>query len=190
MSDYHAAARIITERSAGRRPLIAVMLGSGLGALTAGMVDPVVVPYAELPGFPQPTVAGHDGRLLIGVLHGTLVVCLQGRAHHYEGHGPERIGLPIRALHAAGCRTLILTNAAGSLRPEMGIGSLMMLSDHINWACVNPLAGPNDAVLGPRFPDMSRAYDPLLRQRLRKAAAKAAIELFEGVSKLGPGYMR
>jgi xanthosine phosphorylase len=117
----------------------------------------------------------------VGRLSGVTVACLQGRSHAYEGHAATRIAVPIRTLHALGCRTLLLTNAAGSLHPHIGPGSLMLISDHINWAGVNPLIGPNDETLGPRFVDMTGAYDPALRQCLHEAARETGIELFEGV---------
>ncbi len=186
-SGYSEAAQTIKAHLEGAGPGIALVLGSGLGALAEGIVDPVVVPYSELAGFRQPTVPGHSGRLLIGDLDGVGVACLQGRFHAYEGYSGADIAVPVRALREIGCHTLILTNAAGSLRRSMGPGSLMMITDHINWAGVNPLFGPNGDVLGPRFCDMTQAYDPQLQRKLRSAAMAAGIPLFEGVYLMYPG---
>lgn len=175
------AAEAIRARHPGFEPRIAVVLGSGLGALANSIADGTVIEYGELPGFPVSTVAGHGGRLVLGNLAGVPVACMQGRQHLYEGHAPASLAVPIRALGAIGCRILILTNAAGSLRPEVGPGSLMAITDHINWAGLNPLIGPNDDAVGPRFPDMSNAYDSELRGRLRAAAAAEGVALAEGV---------
>jgi xanthosine phosphorylase len=190
MSDYLDAAAMIRQRLPGNLPRIALVLGSGLGTVAERIEAPLVIPYEELPGFPRPTVQGHAGRLLIGTLNGVAVACMQGRSHIYEGHPPARIALPVHTLYALGCRTLLLTNAAGSLRRDMPAGSLMLITDHINGSGVNPLIGPNDDELGPRFFDMSEAYHPQLCQRLREAARETATELFEGVYYMvtGPNF--
>ena len=127
---------------------------------------------------------------MVGRLNGVPVACLQGRSHAYEGHPAGRIALPVRALHAIGCRTLLLTNAAGSLHHNIEPGSLMAITDHINWAGVNPLIGPNDETLGPRFFDMTEAYDPGVRKLLHEAAVEADTELFDGVYVMvsGPNF--
>ncbi len=187
MKEYLDAAKLIRARLRGGQPRIALMLGSGLSEIAGQLTDPLSIPDRDLPGFPLPTVPGHSGRLLIGDLNGVVVACLQGRAHYYEGHPMASIALPIRALNTIGCDTLILTNAAGSLRKTMIPGSLMMITDHINWAGVNPQVGPNDDTLGARFFDMTRAYDPDLRARLREAAAAANIDIFEGIYLMYPG---
>ena len=184
---YLQAVEVVRAHLGDYRPRLGLMLGSGLGAIAERIRDPVIIPYQELPGFPKPTVQGHAGRLLIGQLEDVTVACLQGRAHSYEGHAPAAIATPIRTLRALGCDTLFLTNAAGSLRQDMPPGSLMMITDHINWAGVNPLTGPNDAALGPRFFDMSQAYEPHLQNALRAAAAAATIHLHEGVYLMYPG---
>lgn len=186
-ADHRPAAAHLRDRLAGFSPRLGLVLGSGLGGLAELLAQPLSIDYAELPGFPRATVAGHHGRLVAGLLDGCPVLCLQGRLHHYEGHPGAALALPVRLLHAAGCRALLLTNAAGSLRPDMPPGSLMALSDHINWAGVNPLLGPNDDALGPRFFDMSRAYDPTLRERLHAAAARSGVSLREGVYVMYPG---
>jgi xanthosine phosphorylase len=163
------------------RPEVGIVLGSGLGAVADAVEDPVVLPYDELPGFPRVGVVGHAGRAVLGRIGRVRVAVLQGRAHVYEGGDVEAIRAPVRALRAAGAETLVLTNAAGSLRPEVGPGQLMLIADHINLSGVNVLTGPNDDALGPRFPSLRDAYDPALRERLRAAAADLDIPLAEGV---------
>lgn len=188
--DIQTAAGAIRERIGARTPKIALVLGSGLGGLAEAIADPVVLPYEDLSGFPQSGVAGHAGRLVVGSLGGRDVICMQGRVHAYEGHDPARLAFGVRTFKAIGCEMLLLTNAAGSLRPEVGAGSLMAITDHINWTGTNPLIGPNDEALGPRFFDMSKAYDPDLRDQLKKAAAVEDVDLAEGVYLwyLGPNF--
>ena len=175
---YQEAARVLTEH-AGVAPRVGIVLGSGLGAVADAVVDPTVVDYAELPGFPRVTVEGHGGRAVLGRIGKVPVAVLQGRAHVYEGGDFDAIRTPVRALRAAGAEILVLTNAAGSLRPDVGPGRLMLISDHINLSGVNILAGPNDASIGPRFPSLRDAYDPELRERLHAAATELGIELAE-----------
>jgi xanthosine phosphorylase len=174
------AAQVMTER-AGVRPRVGIVLGSGLGAVADAVTEPAVVDYADLPGFPQPTVAGHGGRAVLGRIGTVPVAVLQGRAHIYEGGDFDAIRTPMRALRAAGAEIVVLTNAAGSLRAEVGPGSLMVITDHINLSGVNVLAGPNDDEIGPRFPSLLDAYDPELRERLHAAAGELGTELAEGV---------
>jgi xanthosine phosphorylase len=162
-------------------PRVGVVLGSGLGAVADAVQDPIVVGYEELPGFPRPTVAGHAGRAVLGSIGGVAVAVLQGRAHLYEGGDPEALRVPVRALRAAGASVLVLTNAAGSLRPEVGPGRLMAITDHINLMGFNALAGPNDPSIGPRFPALRDAYDPALLDALRRSAVELGIDLAEGV---------
>jgi xanthosine phosphorylase len=175
-----AAADIIAER-APERPRIGIVLGSGLGAVADAVTDAVAVGYDELPGFPQPTVQGHAGRAVLGRIAGVPVAVLQGRAHLYEGGDPEALRTPVRALRAAGAEILVLTNAAGSLRPDVGPGRLMAITDHINLTGFNALIGPNDDAIGPRFPPMRDAYDPGLVEALRATASERGISLAEGV---------
>jgi xanthosine phosphorylase len=174
------AASVMTER-AGFQPRVGVVLGSGLGAVADSVTGGTVIDYADLPGFPRPTVAGHGGRAVVGKVGDVPVAVLQGRAHVYEGGDPEVIRTPIRALRAAGAEILVLTNAAGSLRAEIGPGQLMLITDHINLSGMNVLAGPNDDEIGPRFPSLRDAYDPELRERLRAAAGELGTPLSEGV---------
>jgi xanthosine phosphorylase len=177
---HREAAQVLTER-AGLRPRVGVVLGSGLGAVADAVASPTTIDYADLPGFPRPTVAGHRGQAVLGSIGEVPVAVLQGRTHVYEGGDLDAIRVPIRALRAAGAEILVLTNAAGSLRPEVGPGRLMLITDHINLSGVNVLAGPNDETIGPRFPSMRDAYDPELRERLRAAAGELGTELAEGV---------
>jgi xanthosine phosphorylase len=174
------AAAVMTER-AGLEPRVAVVLGSGLGAVADAVTSPTSIDYGDLPGFPRPTVAGHGGQAVLGHIGDVPVAVLQGRAHVYEGGDLDAIRTPIRALRAAGAEILVLTNAAGSLRPEVGPGQLMLITDHINLSGVNVLAGPNDEAIGPRFPSLRDAYDPDLRARLRAAADELGTPLAEGV---------
>lgn len=188
--DPQVAAEVIRKEAPGFQPRLALVLGTGLGALAEAIEHPFIIDYGDLPGFPRSAVEGHAGRLMLGKLAGVEVACMQGRAHLYEGHPAEDLALPIRALHLAGCDTLILTNAAGSLNPRFPPGSLMMLSDHINMTGVNPLMGTNDERFGERFFDMSQAYDRELRRRLAVAATALGIILNEGVymALLGPNF--
>jgi xanthosine phosphorylase len=162
-------------------PRVGVVLGSGLGAVADAVEDPVVVGYEELPGFPRPSVEGHAGRAVLGLIGGVPVAVLQGRAHLYEGGDPEALRTPVRALKAAGASILVLTNAAGSLRPEVGPGALMAITDHINLTGMNLLMGPNDDAIGPRFPSLRDAYDPELLDAMRASARDLGIALAEGV---------
>jgi xanthosine phosphorylase len=174
------AAAVLSER-AGLIPRVGVVLGSGLGAVAEAVEDATEIGYGELPGFPRPGVEGHAGRVTLGRIGGVPVAVLQGRAHLYEGGDLDELRTPVRALRAAGAEILLLTNAAGSLREELGPGRLMLIADHINMSGTNVLAGPNDESIGPRFPSLRDAYDPELRERLRSAAAELGIELGEGV---------
>ncbi|HLZ65238.1 MAG TPA: purine-nucleoside phosphorylase [Aliidongia sp.] len=183
-----AAHRIIAERRPGFRPRVALVLGSGLGRVAERIEDPTRISYEELPGFPVPTVAGHAGSLVLGRLSGVEVLCLNGRVHAYEGgDGAARLKVLVRTVKQLGTQALVLTNAAGSLRPEVGPGSLVLIRDHINMLGFNPLQGPNDEAWGPRFFSMRDAYDPALADRFRRAATTAGIALPEGVYLAYPG---
>lgn len=177
---YRDAADVLTER-AGFEPRVGVVLGSGLGAVADAVQNPVEIPYGDLPGFPRPSVEGHGGTAVAGRIGDVPVVVLQGRAHLYEGVDHDLVRTPVRALRAAGAEVLVLTNAAGSLRPELGPGRLMLITDHINMSGVNVLTGPNANELGDRFTSLRDAYDPALRDGLRGAAEELGIELAEGV---------
>jgi xanthosine phosphorylase len=177
---WRDAATAMVERS-GFRPRVGVVLGSGLGAVADAVEDAVAIDYGELPGFPKPTVEGHGSRAVLGTIGGVPVALLAGRAHLYEGVDADFVRTPVRALRAAGASILLLTNAAGSLRPDVRPGRLMLITDHINLSGTNVLRGPNDDELGERFTSLREAYDPDLAGRLRAAAGELDIELAEGV---------
>lgn len=166
------------------KPRVGLILGSGLGSLAGEVQGGETVPTAEIPGWPISTVEGHAGRIVFGTLEGQPVLIQQGRAHYYEGHSMPRLGLPVRVMQRLGIEILIVTNAAGAIDPSYHPGDLMLLRDHINlmgMAGLSPLRGPNLDALGPRFPDMSQAYDPDLRALARSAAAAEGVTLHEGV---------
>lgn len=190
LPDHRPAARLIGERASGLSPRLALVLGSGLGGVAERLQARAVLDYREIPGFPVPGVSGHAGRLLIGELFGTPVFCLQGRSHYYEGRGFAGLTVMVRALRAAGAEALLLNSASGSLRENIPPGTLMLVEDHINWAGVNPLIGPNDEALGPRFLDLTEAYDPALRRWLRVGAQRAGLPLPGGVYLMvsGPSF--
>ena len=172
------------QRQTQHKPVVALVLGSGLSELADTVEDADVIDYDALPHWPVSTVVGHSGRLVIGQLEGQAVMILQGRAHFYEGYSMSQITLPVRVMQQLGIRTLILTNAAGGLNPDYRPGQLMLIKDHLNlvgMAGHNPLRGPNDDQLGPRFPDMTFAYDLELRELARRVADEAHIRLHEGV---------
>jgi purine-nucleoside phosphorylase len=181
-----AAAAVVRARSA-LVPEIGIILGTGLGGLAREIAVEAEVPYDGVPGFPLSTVETHAGRLLLGRLGGRPVVAMQGRFHRYEGYDLQQVTFPVRVLHALGARTLIVSNACGGMNPLWGPGDLVLLSDHINLLGDNPLVGPNDERLGPRFPDMSAPYDPELRALARQAALDLGIMLREGVYVAVPG---
>jgi purine-nucleoside phosphorylase len=171
-------------------PELGIVLGSGLGELAADLEDPVAIPFAELPGWPAATAPGHAGRLLLGRLGGRTVVMLQGRFHLYEGNDPGLVIQPVLLFEQLGARLVVLTNAAGGLDPSFGPGTLMVMRDHINLTGRSPLIGPNADELGPRFPDLTEAWSPRLRDALRAAAAAEGVPLEEGiyVGLTGPTY--
>jgi len=180
------AADAVRSRTA-LRPEVAVVLGTGLGGLAGEIAVEAEIPYAEIPGFPLSTVETHAGKLLAGTLAGRPVMAMQGRFHRYEGYDLHQVTFPIRVLHALGARTLVVSNACGGMHPLWGPGDLVLLSDHINLLGDNPLIGPNDDRLGPRFPDMSAPYDPDLRALARAVALDLGIVLREGVYVAVPG---
>jgi purine-nucleoside phosphorylase len=175
-----AAAGVVRGKSA-LVPEIGIILGTGRGGLAREIAVEAEVPYADIPGFPLSTGETHAGRLLLGRLGGRPVVAMQGRFHRYEGYDLQQVTFPVRVLHALGARTLIVSNACGGMNPLWGPGDLVLLSDHINLLGDNPLVGPNDERLGPRFPDMSAPYDPELRTLARTTALELGIMLREGV---------
>jgi len=176
-----------------QRPTVGLITGSGLAELAGRVAQADRIPYTEIPHFPASTVEGHPGQLLIGQLAGKTVAVLQGRAHFYEGYTPQQVTLPIRVLKALGAAILIQTNAAGGLNPAFRAGDLMLITDHINLVGVagfNPLHGPNDASLGPRFPNMTTAYDAELRGLALQVAGERGLELRQGIYVMvaGPSF--
>ena len=171
-------------------PRVAVVLGSGLGGLADEVEAPVEIPYEEIPGWPPSTAVGHAGRLVLGTLAGVPLAVLRGRTHLYEGLPPQRVVFGIRVLGRLGISSLVLTNACGGIREDLSPGALVAISDHINLQGSSPLTGPNDDAIGPRFPDMSAAYDPALRRAARSAAEGLGIDLREGVyaAWFGPAF--
>jgi purine-nucleoside phosphorylase len=166
------------------KPRVGIILGSGLGELADAIESAERIPAAEVPGWPRSTVEGHEGQLVLGALEGVAVFALKGRAHYYEGHEIWRVGLPVRVMQRMGAEILIVTNAAGAVDPAFVPGDLMLITDHINllgMAGQNPLRGPNLDSLGPRFPDMSRAYDRELMEKAKEVAIEAGVPLREGV---------
>jgi len=183
------AVSVVRER-VSLAPQVAIILGSGLGALAGEVRADAVVPYAEIPGFPRSTVEGHAGNLLVGRLEGRAVAVMQGRAHFYEGYSLADVVFPVRVIRALGARVLLVSNAAGGINRLWSSGDLMIITDHINFMGSNPLMGPNDPDLGPRFPDMSQAYDPDLIALAERAALAEGIAIRKGVyaGVHGPSY--
>jgi purine-nucleoside phosphorylase len=179
-----------TLRNKQRQPRIALVLGSGLGAFADTLSDTLRVPYGEVPDMPQSAVAGHAGNFVFGRAAGRELIAMQGRVHMYEGYSAEQVVMGVRLMIALGARTLLVTNAAGGIRAGSSPGQLMLIEDHLNLTGYNCLAGPNDARLGPRFPDMSDAYDPQLRALAGAVAARLGIAVTSGVyaGLLGPNY--
>lgn len=187
--EIKAAAEAVRSGLDGRKPRVAIVLGSGLGFLADQLADAARIPYAKIPGFPRPTVVGHAGELVCGTLEGRTVLAQSGRFHLYEGHEPAVAALPVRVFATLGIGVLVLTNAAGGINLQFGPGTLMLISDHLNLTGRNPLAG--QVLEGEeRFADMTAAYDPGLRELARRVAKQAGIELAEGVyaALLGPSY--
>lgn len=183
------AARLIRTRTSADVS-VAIVLGSGLGAFAGDLAAPAEIPYNDIPGFARTTVEGHAGRLVIGRLNEVTVAAMQGRFHFYEGYSLEDVTFPIRVLKLLGVRTLVLTNAAGSLNVEFTPGSLMVISDHINLLGDNPLRGRNDERFGPRFPDLTSVYSPELQNVVIDAGNAMGLELRRGIyaALSGPSY--
>jgi purine-nucleoside phosphorylase len=175
---------------ASEQPRVAVVLGSGLGEFAETLHEREAIPFSAVPHFPSSSVAGHSGNVVLGRIGNAWVLCLQGRVHYYEGHDMKAVTFPIRVLGRLGVRRLIVTNAAGGINPRFRPGDLMLIRDHISSFFPNPLMGPNEASLGPRFPDMSAAYSETLRQLARGCARRLKFTLKEGVyvSVTGPSY--
>lgn len=172
------------------KPRMGIVLGSGLGAFVDQMEVETTLPYDEIPGFIAPTVEGHGGRLILGTVNGVPIACLQGRIHYYEGHSMASVVHPVRTIAMLGIEILMLTNSAGGLDPNMKPGDFMIIDDHINLMGDNPLKGPNLAQLGPRFPDMSEAYDRKLNDKMAEFLTKTGIRFSRGIycGVSGPTY--
>ena len=183
-------ARRYIEGHTSVRPPIGVVLGSGLGAFAGELTGRVEIPYDDIPGWPRSTAIGHAGKLVIGKLGDTDVAVMSGRAHLYEGHSMQAATFGVRVLHALGVRGMVFTNAAGGINLALDRGGLVLISDHVNLQGSNPLVGPNDDSLGPRFPDMSEAYSRAWRDTAKKVAAELCVPVSEGVyaAMLGPSY--
>ncbi|MCI0674048.1 MAG: purine-nucleoside phosphorylase [Myxococcaceae bacterium] len=182
--------RAIRQHAPGPAPVVGIILGSGLGGFADRFTDPVSIPYTDLPHFPRSSVPGHAGRLVLGSIGGVRAVAMQGRAHAYEGYTSEQVAFPARVLCALGVRVLVVTNAAGGVNLGFRPGDLMVITDHLNLSGLNPLIGPNDDRLGPRFPDMSVAYHFALRELLAEVSQRVGVPLKEGVYAqfAGPTY--
>ena len=185
--DQVQSAADAVRRQSALVPEVGIILGTGLGGLAREIAVEAAISYEQIPGFPLSTVETHAGKLLLGRLGGRPVVAMQGRFHRYEGYDLQQVTFPVRVLHALGARTLVVSNACGGMNPLWGPGDLVLISDHINLLGDNPLVGPNDERLGPRFPDMSAPYDPDLRALARAAALELGIVLREGVYVAVPG---
>jgi purine-nucleoside phosphorylase len=184
-----AAAKFIL-RKTKLRPKIALVLGSGLGGFADEFANAAKIPYAKIPNFPQSTAVGHAGQLVLGAVEGVEVVGMQGRVHLYEGYSVKEVTFPVRVFARMGVKAVVLTNAAGGINKEFTQGRLVVIRDHINLQGVNPLAGPNDEHFGPRFPDMSEAYDKKFRALALAEGRRLGIDLGEGVyaALAGPSY--
>jgi purine-nucleoside phosphorylase len=182
--------QVIRQRAGGLTPRVGIILGSGLGAFADGFERKTIIPYQDLPHFPHSSVPGHAGRMVLGLVGGEPVVAMQGRVHSYEGYSPMQVAFPARVLCALGIRALGVTNAAGGVNTQFIPGDLMAITDHINLSGWNALTGPNDDRLGPRFPDMSRAYAPRLRELLLESSQRTQVSLRQGVYAMvaGPSY--
>ena len=185
----HAASDYLVERLDGRKPTVGIVLGSGLGKLADEIQDPLVIPYKDIPGFPVSTAIGHKGNFIIGTLGGKTVIAMQGRIHYYEGYGMNQVVLPIRVMIRMGIQYLFVSNAAGGTNLGFHVGDLMIIRDHINMI-PNPLIGPNLDEFGPRFPDMTRPYEPGLIKKAEQIAEEEGIALQKGVyvAVSGPCY--
>jgi len=184
------AARTYIEGRSPLRPTIGLVLGSGLGAFADELTERSDIPYGDIPGWPHSTAVGHAGTLIIGKLGDLDLAVMAGRAHLYEGYSMQQVTYGVRVLQSVGVQSMVFTNAAGGINLALERGGLVLISDHINLQGMNPLVGPNDESLGPRFPDMSEAYSKAYRERAMQVAAEQCIPMSEGVyaAMLGPSY--
>ena len=189
LETIHAAARYVREKMGGIQPVVGIVLGSGLGKLADEIENPLVIPYRDIPGFPASTAIGHKGNYIVGDLGGKKVIAMQGRIHYYEGYTMHQVTLPIQVMKVLGIKYLFVSNAAGGTNLGFHVGDLMIIKDHIN-LLPNPLIGPNMDEFGPRFPDMTRPYDPSLIRKAEEIAKQEGIALQKGVyvAITGPSY--
>lgn len=187
MSLYEEIERAVAVVRAAGAPSVGLILGSGLGSFADTLGEATKIPFGKIPGFPPSTIVGHAGNLVLGRAGALSVAAMQGRVHFYEGHDMARVAFPARVLIAAGCRTLIVTNAAGGVDPSLKPGEIVIISDHLNLLPSSPLRGPHDERLGPRFPDLTRAYDSRLRQIAAAAGEELGLHLREGIYAALPG---
>ena len=189
LETIHAAARYVREKMGGIQPVVGIVLGSGLGKLADEIENPLIIPYRDIPGFPASTAIGHKGNYIVGDLGGRKVIAMQGRIHYYEGYTMHQVTLPIQVMKVLGIKYLFVSNAAGGTNLGFHVGDLMIIKDHIN-LLPNPLIGPNMDEFGPRFPDMTRPYDPALIRKAEEIAAQEGIALQKGVyvAITGPSY--
>ena len=180
------AVEFIRARTGRLQPVAGIILGSGLGKLADTISDPLVIPYKDIPGFPVSTAIGHKGNFIVGTLGGKTVIAMQGRFHFYEGYPMELVILPVRVMKKLGIKWLFVSNAAGGVNFDFRIGDMMIIRDHIN-LLPNPLIGQNIAEFGPRFPDMTRPYDPALIAKAEKIASDCGIQVKKGVYLAGTG---
>lgn len=184
-----AAADVVREAAGGFEPELAIILGSGMGEFAESIENATVIPYAQVPGMVPSTVQGHKGRFVLGELAGRRVICMQGRLHAYEGNSAQQIAFPVFVMHELGAQKLVVTNAAGGIDPDYGVGDLMLIEDHINFQMMNPIIGPRPQ-FGPRFFDMTRPYSARLLELAKKAAGACKIKVHHGVyiGDLGPSF--
>ena len=182
----NGASEFISERLAGNKPFVGIVLGSGLGKLAEKIQNKIVIKYSEVPGFPVSTAIGHKGNFIAGELGGKFVIAMQGRFHYYEGYSMDLVTLPIRVMAKLGIKSLFVSNAAGGVNFDFKVGDLMIIRDHIN-LLPNPLIGPNLDEFGPRFPDMTRPYEPKLIKMADEIGAELGIPLQKGVYLAGTG---
>jgi purine-nucleoside phosphorylase len=176
-----AALDVIRPICGSRKPGVALILGSGFGEFASQLENKVSIPYSDIPGFPVSRVTGHAGKFIIGHLRGKEVIVMQGRGHLYEGYSIQELSLPVRVIRNLGAEMLVVTNAAGSVNPSLEVGSLMLISDHMNFTQINPLIGPNDDHTGTRFPDSARVYDTSLQEKAMQIARNNGWTLPQGV---------
>ena len=190
MNPISAAHAYLKTRIGDKRPRLAIVLGSGLGAFADELTDRVEAPYTEIPHWPASTAVGHAGRLVFGKVGNLEIVAMAGRVHLYEGYTPQQVTFGVRVLASLGVASIVFTNAAGGINLKFGCGGLVLISDHINLQGSNPLVGPNDETLGPRFPDMSEAYSAKYRAIVKQTGRELGIDLAEGVyaAVVGPSY--